>query len=77
MKKKYFFLLILIVVGISFLIIFDKPKYENPPCYYFVNEGEVKMYGIENSEIDFYKNKDGIFFFLEKETNKEIPECIK
>ena len=78
----YAFAITVFILGTIFSIVnmIQKPNYSNPPCWYYSNESirEIKMYGINYTEVDVLLNEDrSQFFVIEKNTGKDILECIR
>ena len=80
--KKIIILFIILAIFLIGYKIFENntPKFSNPPCWYYTNESirEIKMYGINSSEITVLLNKDrSQFFVMEKATEEMVEECMK
>lgn len=57
----------------------SEPKFSNPPCWYYANESirEIRMYGINSTNVTILINKDRLnFFVIEKNTELQIEKCI-
>lgn len=89
MKDERWIILLSVLAFVIFIAVIFRPttttlNFSNPPCYYYVNQTNIKIFGfdeIQNHSISLLRSKSNEtkFIVMDKSTNPRtiIPLCIR
>lgn len=80
--KKIIIIIIILILLFGITIYFKNKKtnievlrFKNIPCYYYVSNDSVRLFGVNSSEVNLYKDSKSDDFFFKTSNNTYVYEC--